>query len=114
MSDQQDLRSLSILGQLVETERAAMSAHAESLDTKAGIVLGFEGVLVGLGAAAHSALSENALFQAGMGLMVAAAVLADEGGSRSPPSNIAVLIEADVVLGEHVASSKAVDKVALR
>jgi hypothetical protein len=76
MPDQQDLPSLSILGQLVETERTAMSAHAESLDTKASVVLGFAGVLVGLAAGAHSTLSENALFQAGMGLTVAAAVLA--------------------------------------
>jgi hypothetical protein len=42
------LPSLSLLMDQVTSEREAMNAHAESLDTKAGVVLGFIGVLVGL------------------------------------------------------------------
>lgn len=53
-----------------------MSAHAESLDAKAGIVLGFTGVLVGLGATAQAMIAENVIFQVGLGVGVAAAVLA--------------------------------------
>jgi len=76
MPDEQSLPSLSILGELVDTERAAMSAHAESLDTKAGVVLGFAGVLVGLGATAQPVFLRSAISQAGLGLTVAAAMLA--------------------------------------
>src|ERR1700747_1870344 len=76
MPDQPSLPSLSILGELADTERAAMSAHAESLDTKAGGVLGFAGVLVGLGASAQPVLLKSAISQAGLGLTVAAALLA--------------------------------------
>jgi hypothetical protein len=76
MPDQQSLPSLSILGELADTELAAMSAHAESLDTKAGVVLGFAGVLVGLGATAQPVVLKSVISQAGLGLTVAAAVLA--------------------------------------
>ncbi len=47
-AEHQDLPSLSILFDQVTAERGTMNAHAESLDTKAGVVLGFSGVLVGL------------------------------------------------------------------
>jgi len=53
-----------------------MNAHAESLDTKAGVVLGFAGVLVGLGATAQVAVSGRVVFQIGLGFAVAAALLA--------------------------------------
>jgi hypothetical protein len=44
------LRSLDLILDQVASERETMNTHAESLDTKAGVVLGFSGVLVGLGA----------------------------------------------------------------
>jgi hypothetical protein len=56
--------------------RQGVSAHADSLDAKAGVVLGFSGVLIGLGATAQSADSNTIVFQIGLGVAVAAAVLA--------------------------------------
>lgn len=53
-----------------------MNSHAESLDSKAGVVLGFAGVLVGLGATAQSTVSEQVAFQVGLGFAVLAALLA--------------------------------------
>lgn len=53
-----------------------MNSHAESLDAKAGFVLGFAGVLVGLGATAQLPISDKVVFQAGLAVAVAAAVLA--------------------------------------
>jgi hypothetical protein len=53
-----------------------MHAHAESLDSKAGVVLGFAGVLVGLGATAQSAVSDEVAFQVGLGFAVFAALFA--------------------------------------
>jgi hypothetical protein len=71
-----DMPSLSLLAGQVASERDTMNAHAESLDAKAGVILGFAGVLVGLGATAQSVISENGVFQAGLGVAVAAALLA--------------------------------------
>jgi hypothetical protein len=59
----------------VATERETLSGHAESLDAKAGVVLGFSGVLVGLGATAQAVISENWVFRVGLMFGVAAAVL---------------------------------------
>jgi len=53
-----------------------MNAHGESLDAKAGVVLGFAGVLVGLGATAQSSVSAQLCFQIGLGVAVAAALSA--------------------------------------
>ena len=53
-----------------------MNNHAESLDTKAGVVLGFAGVLVGLGATAQSIVPDKAVFQVGLGVAVLSATLA--------------------------------------
>lgn len=53
-----------------------MNAHAESLDGKAGVVLGFAGVLVGLSATARLAVSGGAIFQIGLAVAVVAAILA--------------------------------------
>lgn len=53
-----------------------MNAHAESLDTKAGVVLGFAGVLVGLGATAQAFVSADIAFQIGRGAAVLAALSA--------------------------------------
>ena len=52
-----------------------MNAHAESLDSKAGVVLGFAGVLVGLGATAQVAISDTVVFQVGLSVAVVAATL---------------------------------------
>jgi hypothetical protein len=70
------LPSLSILAEQVASEREVMNAHAESLDAKAGVVLGFAGVLVGLGATAQSVIAKNAVFQAGLAVAVVAALMA--------------------------------------
>jgi hypothetical protein len=44
MPDEQELPSLDLLADQVASERETMTSHAESLDTKAGVVLGFAGV----------------------------------------------------------------------
>jgi len=53
-----------------------MNAHAESLDTKAGVILGFAGVLVGLGATAQTYVSSDVTFQVGLGVAVLSALAA--------------------------------------
>ncbi|MHB8499168.1 MAG: hypothetical protein ACYDES_14535 [Acidimicrobiales bacterium] len=53
-----------------------MNAHAESLDGRAGVVLGFAGVLVGLGATAQVAVSGRVIFQVGLAAVVLAAIVA--------------------------------------
>jgi hypothetical protein len=68
--------SLELLRVQVATERETLNRHVESLDAKAGIVLGFSGVLVGLGATANSAVANTVAFQMGLGFAVLAAVLA--------------------------------------
>lgn len=70
------LLSLDVIAVQVASERQTMNAHAESLDTKAGVVLGFTGVLVGLGATAQAFVSSELTFKIGLGLAVAAALSA--------------------------------------
>ncbi len=76
MDQDQQLPSLGILLAQVVAERETMNSHAESLDGKAGVVLGFAGVLVGLGATAQVAVSDRMIFQVGLAVAVVAAVLA--------------------------------------
>jgi hypothetical protein len=76
------LPSLGIVADQVATERQALQGHAESLDAKAGVVLGFAGVLVGLGATAQAVISANWYFRAGLMLGVAAAAFS--GGTLVP------------------------------
>ena len=79
MSDQPPelppLPSLELLFDQVGSERETLRAHGESLDAKAGIVLGFSGVLIGLGATAQPAASNTIVFQIGLGVAVVAAIL---------------------------------------
>jgi hypothetical protein len=70
------LPSLELVTAQVARERETMNAHAESLDTKAGVVLGFAGVLVGLGATAQAFVSATLAFQVGLGVAVLAALSA--------------------------------------
>ena len=70
------LLSLDVIAAQVASERQTMNAHAESLDTKAGVVLGFAGVLVGLGATAQTLVSSDLTFKIGLGVAVAAALSA--------------------------------------
>jgi hypothetical protein len=70
------LPSLSILADQVASERETMREHAESLDAKAGVVLGFAGILVGLGATAQSDISHDVAFRIGLCAGVLAALLA--------------------------------------
>jgi hypothetical protein len=74
--DDLPLPSMRLIAAQVEFERETMNSHAESLDTKAGVVLGFAGVLVGLGATAQGFISNRLLFQAGLVAGVTAGVLA--------------------------------------
>ena len=76
MPDERELPSLRFITELVEAERATMNMHRESLDTKAGVILGFAGVLVGLGATAQSVISRSVLSEIGLALTIGAAVLA--------------------------------------
>lgn len=70
------LPSLSLIAAQVASERDAMNSHAESLDTKAGVVLGFAGVVVGLGATAPGDISTRLVFQVGLVAGVLAGLLA--------------------------------------
>jgi hypothetical protein len=76
MSEIAPLPSLTLIVQQVATKREAMNGHAESLDTKAGVVLGFAGVLVGLGATAQTIVSDRVVFQIGLAVAVLSAALA--------------------------------------
>ncbi|GEM_PF-6046501 len=73
MHEDQGLASLIIVVGQVAAERETLNAHAESLDGKAGVVLGFACVLVGLGATAEVAVSGGVIFH--LGLAVIAALL---------------------------------------
>lgn len=66
MSNTSPPPSLQILLERVASERETMNAHAESLDTKAGVILGFAGVLVALGATAQATIATDGIFQAGL------------------------------------------------
>jgi hypothetical protein len=68
------LPSLDLLLDQVASEREMMNRHAESLDTKAGVVLGFSGVLIGLGATAQQVDANTVLFKCGLGVAVLAAL----------------------------------------
>jgi hypothetical protein len=70
------LPSLEVISDQVASERKTMDSHAESLDAKAGVVLGFAGVLVGLGATAQALVSSGLVFQIGLGFAVGAALTA--------------------------------------
>jgi len=78
VSEAAPLPSLSLIVEQVATERETINAHAESLDSKAGVVLGFAGVLVGLGATAQGSVGQLA-FQMGLGVAVLSAALAAWG-----------------------------------
>jgi hypothetical protein len=68
--------SLQVIAEQVAAERESMRSHAEGLDTKAGVILGFAGVLVGLGASASDLVNRSWLCQAGLVLTMGSAILA--------------------------------------
>jgi hypothetical protein len=68
--------SLELVLDQIASERNAINAHGDSLDTKAGLVLGFSGVLVGLSATAQQVDFKAAFFRAGLEVAVLAAVFA--------------------------------------
>ena len=76
MTDMPALPSLQVLLDHVASERETINAHAESLDAKAGVILGFAGVLVGLGATAQEMITTDGVFQSGLAVAVVAALLA--------------------------------------
>lgn len=71
-----EVPSLKLVLDQVALERGAINAHTDSLDTKAGLVLGFAGVLVGLSATAQQVDFSSHLFRVGLRVAVLAAVLA--------------------------------------
>jgi hypothetical protein len=70
------LPSLKLLASQVASERATMNQHAESLDTKAGVVLGFAGILVGLSTTAQATVSGSWFFRSGLSMAVVSVLLA--------------------------------------
>ena len=76
MDEDQQLPSLAIVLAQVVAEREAMNAHAESLDGRAGVVLGFSGILVGHGATAQITVSGTVIFEFGLAVAVVVAILA--------------------------------------
>lgn len=70
------LPSLDVIATQVASERGTMTSHAESLDNKAGVVLGFAGLAVGLGTTAQLSVASNLVFDAGLACGVLSAVLA--------------------------------------
>ena len=65
------LPSLDLIAKTVREERRAIGTHADALDGKAGIILGFAGAI-----AALTATRGGSFFVAAAGLSVAAALLA--------------------------------------
>lgn len=65
--------SLEVIAAEVQREREAQLRHFESLDTKAGIVLGFAGVLVALGGRAGTLLGALGQITAAVGALLAVA-----------------------------------------
>lgn len=57
---------MELIAERVSGELAGLTGHADSLDTKAGVALGFAGVLVALGASAQAALVRTAWFRWGL------------------------------------------------
>jgi hypothetical protein len=91
--DESKLPSLAILVAQVSSEREGMNTHAESLDTKAGVVLGFAGVLARIQMVQEAAdlvkrkgrrirLSVGCLATAAA-LVVAGTIVATGGGSHA-------------------------------
>lgn len=68
--------SLNLVLDQVAAERDAINAHTDSLTTKAGLVLGFAGILVGLSATAQQVDFSSFFFRIGLWVAVAAAFLA--------------------------------------
>ena len=52
--DPRRVRSITLVKEIVRDERSAQLAHFDALDTKAGVILGFAGVLVALSPSGRS------------------------------------------------------------
>ena len=68
--------SLELVLDQMAAERDAINAHTDSLTTKAGLVLGFAGILVGLSATAQPVNFSSIFFRIGLWAAVLAAFLA--------------------------------------
>lgn len=109
--DLPDLPSLDLVARQVALERQTMNSHAESLDTKAGVVLGFAGVLVGLGATAQQAISAEVPFEVGLGFAVLSALLAALSflPRRYPVLEVARLRESNLTASVHETTLELLD-----
>ncbi len=103
-----ELPSLALILAQVGSERETTNSHAESLDTKAGVVLGFAGVLVGLAATVPPSDAHRLAFHVGLGMGVLAAVL---GAAAFFPRRYPVLEPA--VLRQFLASREDETRLAL-
>ena len=68
-----DRTSLALLIEISKSERDAQLSHFDSLDTKAGLVLGFAGVLIALGGAPGSVLGLGSIILAALAAAMAVA-----------------------------------------
>jgi hypothetical protein len=88
LTDAPSLPSLELVLDQVASERKTLDDRLQGLDGRAGIVLGFAGVLIGLGATAQPAASNTVVFQCGLGVAVLAASLAAATFLPQPSSAI--------------------------
>lgn len=63
--------SIDLLIDISRSERDAQLSHFDSLDTKAGLVLGFAGVLIALGNGSGSIMGQTAVFLAALSALSA-------------------------------------------
>ena len=100
------LPSLDLIAKTVREERRAIGTHADALDGKAGIILGFAGAI-----AALTATRGGSLFVAAAGLSVVAALLAMAAffPRPSPVLNIESLRDKYLVAEERITMLVLVD-----
>jgi len=78
-----DRTSLALLIEISKSERDAQLSHFDSLDTKAGLVLGFAGVLIALGGAPGSVLGLGSIILAALAAAMAVASFWPRNSRRS-------------------------------
>jgi hypothetical protein len=100
------LPSLDLVAATVRDERRAIATHADALDAKAGIVLGFAGAVAALTATRHGSLFVAA---AGMSSLAAVLAMAAFFPRPSPILNIGSLRDKYLVAEERITKLVLVD-----